>query len=411
MDINLNNREEKEKFNWFMLLLISFVGVATGIYRDGFSTLFPLLQEDFSLTRAQLGLHSSIFFFGNAFAALFTGSLVDLKGSKWGLLYGVISMGILCMLHSIAPNFIILLLLGGLTGTAVSINLPASTKGIIEYFPQKWRGTAFGIQSTGFPVGGMIGALLLSSLGGVIGWRKTIIVPGIIAFLCVFIIFSFYKDKTSVDLSSDKRENENNLPFWKSYGLLLKNKELISISILGFFLGATSGSIGTHFTIFLYLDYGLSASIAGVGFAMVQLGSILGRLGWGLTCDKLLNYNKRKTFLYIGTLFTLVSLLLGLFLKNIPSPVLILFILAFLAGYSGRGWQGLYFASVSETVEDEHIGIAVGFSSVLFRTGLMVAPPIFGLIADMRGSYDLSWILLGIILFIVSIGQYLLHKK
>jgi len=134
-----------------------------------------------------------------------------------------------------------------------------------------------------------------------------------------------------------------------------------------FFLGATSGSIGSHFTIFLYLDYGLNISIAGIGFAIVQLGSVLGRLGWGVTCDKLLNFNKRKTFLYIGTLFAIISLLLGLFFKYISFSIKILFSLAFLVGYTGRGWQGLYFASVSEIVKDKDNGIAVGFSSLFLE--------------------------------------------
>lgn len=412
MDIGLKNKKGEDEFNWFMLFLISFVGVSTGIYRDGFSALFPLLKEDFGLTRAQLGLHSTLFFFSNAFATLFTGSLVDLKGSKWGLLHGVFFMGIFCILHSIAPNFTILLLLGALTGLAVSTNLPASAKGIIQHFPQKWRDTAFGIQSTGFPAGGMIGAILLPFLASFLGWRKTIVVPGIIAFLCFLIIFYFYKDKDPNDVSSGNGNNDNTniLPFWKSYGQLLKNKDLISISILGFFLGIANGSIAAHFTIFLYLDYGLSASIAGLGFAIVQLGSILGRLGWGATCDKFLNYDRRKAFLYIGILFTMIALLLGLFLKNITSPI-ILMVLAFLVGYSGRGWQGLYFASVSETVEDEYVGVAAGFSSVFLKIGIMAGPPIFGYIADIRDSYDLSWTLLGIILFIASVGQYMFHKK
>ena len=414
MNIDLNNKKnkkEKDKFSWFMLFLIFFVGVATGIYRDGFSVLFPLLQEDFGLTRAQLGLHSTFFFLGNAFAALFTGRLVDLKGSKWGLIYGVFTMGFLCILHSIAPNFLILLLLGVLTGIAVSINLPSSTKGIIEYFPQKWRGTAFGIQSTGFPVGGMTGAILLSSLGVFLGWRKTIIFPGLIAFICVFAIFCFYKDKKFKHNTIDNKDNTKNTSFLKSYGQLLKNKELFNFSLFGFFLGAASGSISNHFTIFLYLDYHLSASVAGIGFAIVQLGSVFGRLGWGITCDKLLNFNKRKTFLYLGISFTLVSLMLGLCFKNISTPILILFVLAFLIGYSGRGWQGLYFASVSDMVEDKYNGIAIAFSSVFFRIGLMIGPPIFGFIADIRGSYDMSWILLGIVLLIASAAQYLIHAK
>jgi len=98
-------------------------------------------------------------------------------------------------------------------------------------------------------------------------------------------------------------------------------------------------------------------------------------------------------------------------LKNINSLLNVIFLFPFLVGFSGRGWQGLYFASIAETVEEGQIGIAVGFATILMQLGLMIAPPIFGYIADVRGTYSLSWLLLGLMLFLASIGQYLFYIK
>jgi len=63
MDKNIYNNIKKNKkyFNWPILFIISTTSIATGSYRDGFSSLFPFLQRDFDLTRAQLGLHSTFF--------------------------------------------------------------------------------------------------------------------------------------------------------------------------------------------------------------------------------------------------------------------------------------------------------------------------------------------------------------
>ena len=88
-----------------------------------------------------------------------------------------------------------------------------------------------------------------------------------------------------------------------------------------------------------------------------------------------------------------------------------LFLIAFLTGFSGRGWQGIYPAYVIETVEEGKIGIATGFSSLFLHTGMMLAPLIFGYIADLRESYDLSWILLGLLILLFSIAQYIFHNK
>ena len=88
MDVKMNKDKEKSSFNLSGLFIISLSGIAMGIYRDGFAALFPLLQKDFDLTRTQLGLHSSLFFFISAFVAMFSGKLIDLKGSKWGMVFG-----------------------------------------------------------------------------------------------------------------------------------------------------------------------------------------------------------------------------------------------------------------------------------------------------------------------------------
>lgn len=318
--------------------------------------------------------------------------------------------GFFVILHSIVPNFIILLILAAFAGFAISINNPAANKAIVEWFPYKWQGTAMGLRSSAPPIGGMLSAIVLPSLAILIGWRKAIIFPGLFALLCAFFVFNLYQDKNN----KEDNHNENtskNVSLLQIFNQLIKNRGLLSISLLGFFLGATTGSIAAHFTLFLYLDYGLTEKMAGLGFAFVQLGSVFGRPGWGIICDRLLKANRRKTFLYLGCMFTLLSLTLGFFLEGINPPISVLFLLAFLAGFLGRGWHGIFFASLTEIVKEENIGVAMGFSFVFIRLGIMLVPPIFGFIADFRNSYSLSWLLLGIILSIVSITQYIFYIK
>ena len=410
MDFNVSKNMEDRNFNWPILFIIALASIVAGIYRDGIAALFPFLQRDFDLTRAQLGLHSTLFFLTSAFVSIFTGRLVDLKESKWSLGFGTMFMGFFLILHSIAPNFIILLVLAAFTGLVMSIITPASNKVIVEWFPRKWRSTSLGILSAAFPVGGMMGAIFLPFLGGLFGWRKTILFPGVLALFYAFFLLHFYQNKGK-GKDNLQKNRLNSISFWKSFNQLIKNSDLLSVSIFGIFLGATSGAIAAHFTLFLYLDYGLTESIAGLGFAVVQSGSILGMLVWGLICDRFLGTDKRKTFLYIGFLFTFLSLNLGLFLRTPNPPISTLFILAFLAGFAGRGWLGLYLAAIAETVKEKHIGIAVGFSLLFARSGIMLAPPIFGYIADLRGSYDLSWLLLGLTMFLASVGQYLFYVQ
>jgi len=408
--MNINQDKAKAYFNWKVLLIISLSSIAMGVYRDGISSLFPFLQNEFGLTRTQVAFYSTSLYIASTTFSIFSGRLVDLKGAKWGMISGILFVGFFLIFHSMAPNFIILLGLAACAGLGMSINPSATNKGITEWFPQRWRNSATGIWSTSFPLGGALAASFLPILGILFGWRKSLLIPGVFILFCGLLIFLIYRDKERVQ-NNLKKINTKTVPFWKSFNNLSKNSDLIAISIFGFFLGATEGAILTHFTLFLYLDYGLNEGIAGLGFAFVQFGSISGRLVWGVVCDKFLNADRRKVFVILGFIFLLITLIFGLFLKKMNPSIIILFFLAFLTGFSGRGWDGLFFPSITEIVKEEQVGLAIGLSILFIRAGILLSPPIFGYIADLRGAYDLSWLLLGSIMFSTSIAQYVLFIR
>jgi sugar phosphate permease len=408
--MSINQNKANEYFNWKVLFIISLSSIAMGVYRDGISSLFPFLQNEFGLTRTQVAFYSTSLYIASTSFSIFSGRLVDLKGAKWGMIFGILLVGFFLIVHAMAPNFIILLGLAACAGLGMSINPSATNKGITEWFPQRWRNSATGIWSTSFPIGGALAASFLPILGILIGWRKSLIVPGFFILFCGLLVFLIYRDKERLQ-NNLKKYNTKTVSFWKGFSNLSKNSELIAISVFGFFLGATEGAILTHFTLFLYLDYGLNESIAGLGFAFVQFGSISGRLLWGVVCDRFLNADRRKTFIILGFIFLLTTLVFGLFLKQMHPSIIILYFLAFLAGSSGRGWDGLFFPSVTEIVKKEQVGVAIGLSVLFIRAGILLSPPIFGYIADLRGAYDLSWLLLGLIMFSTSIAQYLLFIR
>ncbi|MFW6134968.1 MAG: MFS transporter [Elusimicrobiota bacterium] len=408
--MNINQNKAKEYFNWRILLIISLSSIAMGIYRDGVASLFPFFQSEFYLTRTQVAFYSTSLYIASTSFSIFSGRLVDLKGAKWGMVLGILLVGFFLIIHFMAPNFMILLGLAACAGVGMSINPSATNKGITEWFPRRWRNTATGIWSTSFPIGGALAASVLPIMGILIGWRTSIVISGVFILFCGIPIFLIYQDKGG-EQKNVKKYDTKSISFWKGFSALTKNSNLVAISIFGFFLGATEGAILTHFTLFLYLDYGLNESIAGFGFAFAQFGSIFGRLVWGVVCDKFLSADRRKAFLILGFLFLLTTLVFSLFLKKINPSLAVLFFLAFLAGVSGRGWDGLFFPSVTEIVEEEQVGIAIGLSLLFIRGGILLSPPIFGYIADLRGAYDLSWLLLGLMMFFTSIAQYLFYIK
>lgn len=399
--------KKNQYLNWFILFIISLGSIVIGIYRDGFAVLFPFLQQDMNLTRTQLSLYISIVYFSASFFSIFSGQLVDSIGSKRGLSLGVMLVGISLFLHSIFSSYTILLILGFFSGFGLSLNLPAANKGISEQFQQEFSSIATGIWSMAFPIGGLIAAGTLPFLSTLFGWRKAILLPVILSLLSIYTILTIFHD--------NKEHKKNNIQKitipYGNFSQLVSNIDLLVLSVYGFFLGAMGGVITTHFTLFLYLDFNLTESIAGIGFAIAHIGSILSRPLWGLVCDKFINGNNRKTFLLISLLFFFVTTSFFFFQTFINNSLKIILLLSFITGCSGRGWQGLFYSSVARISKTEQLGVSIGFASLFNRVGTLLIPPIFGFIADLRDSYDFSWLFLGFMILIASFGQYFHYNK
>lgn len=402
-------KEKNNKFNWKILLIIMFAGIITGIYRNGIMTLFPFLQEEYSLSRAQVGLYSTFLYISSTGVAIFSGRFADYWGVKRSMIGGLLLMGIFISLHSLAPTFMFILIFAMLTGFGFSIIVPTSSKGIAEWYPAEKQSTVMGLMTLGFPIGGVIGSLVLPWIGKNFGWRSDIILIAALLFLAAFLFKYFYKDKPKkVKTTEEKNERDNFL--FEDISIILKNKYMLTLCLLGGMFGLASGIVATHFTLFLYMDYGYTEVIAGIGFMVLQVGSMASRPFWGLINDRVFNNQKRYGFLILGIIISFVSIVFAIMSNYSPSLLLIMFF-AFLLGGSGRGWQGLYFSAVSEQVGEDDTGLGIGLSMVFVRLGILSGPPIFGYFADQADSYSYSWLLLGIIMTAVIIVSYYFLTK
>ncbi len=404
-----NNQTTTNTFNWKVLMIITTAGFFSGVYRNGIMTLFPFLQAEFDLSRAQVGLYSTFLFFSMAVVVIFSGHIADYFGVKRSIFWGLSLMGVFIILHSLANGFMLLMLFAMLNGLGLSIILPSTSKAVAEWFKGDKQSTAMGIMTMGFALGGVAGASILPWLGVRIGWKMLVTLLGIL-FLLVGIIFYFtYEDKNN---NTDQVNEDNSNSFINNINSFFSNKYLIILCILGIIFGVVSGVVVTHFSFFLFTDYNFTEVTAGLGLMVLQIGSMAGRTGWGYLNDKFMGGVERRGFLIVGILMSLISLLFGL-LSNFNPVLPIILILAFFLGATGRGWHGLYFSEVSNQVGEEKAGMGIGLSLLFIRIGIIVGPPIFGYIADRTGTYAYSWLLLGIITIVsvITLNYFLLMYK
>ncbi|MDI3546892.1 MAG: transporter, family, hexuronate transporter [Halanaerobiales bacterium] len=395
--------------NWKFLLLMLVAYISTNINLQGFLALMPFLQADLGLSRTQAGLYSTFFFLSTIFLAFLSGRLVDKAGSKRSMVLGISCVGSLMLLHSLAINFTILLVLAFLTGIGFSVVAPAVNKGVMEMVLPQNRAFSMGIIQSGVGVGGFLGAVLLPFLGKFFGWRRAVLFPGILALLLALVIFKlFEKERGGLKKNTNLADKTGSLK-----GVLLnlfKNKKLMAISYLCLIFGIVQGFLITHYILFLNQDISLSETLSGLALGIMQIGGLIGQLFWGWFSDYFFAGNRRIGVLIIGLSCTL-TVLISAIAAGFSMPLLMILVLAFFLGLSGMGWMGLFFTIVGELAGKAHTGTAFGFALFFMRLGIVLGPPVLGYFSDLKGSYSLSWIIIGFSVTVFTVYFSLVDKR
>ena len=88
-----------------------------------------------------------------------------------------------------------------------------------------------------------------------------------------------------------------------------------------------------------------------------------------------------------------VTLLTGLITPEWSS--ISIFILCGVFGATGAAWNGIYLAEITRHVATEDVSRATGGGLFVTFFGVVVAPPIFGLIINLTNSFETAYIALG----------------
>ncbi|ACB84437.1 MFS transporter [Natranaerobius thermophilus] len=426
-----------DKKTLITLVIISTAYIAGVANIQGFLALLPMVQEEFLLSKTQVGLYSSFHFLSAIMLAVFSGKIVDRLGTKRGLFLGVFIAGILMILHSFSPYFGIILCLAFFTGLAFSIVTPSANKAVLELAEPTQRSFFMGIVHSGSGVGGIIGATLLPILGGIMGWRPPLVISGSFAVLVAILILLCYKSpnttsqtnnqvqgsqtnnqSNSLDNNLDNNQNKNQNENQGGAGSLkdnlvffIQNRYLVLICIMGFAFGVSASTAIGHYTVYLTGDLGFGSTLAGVCLGLVHAGGILGQPTWGLVNEKVFSGNRRKGLILHGILITVLFILYGLVVSPLqPNPVLVM-LLSFILGYNTIGVIAVYFTTIGELAPKESVGVITGIALIFPRTGMIFGPPVFGYFADITASYAYSWLVIGSLIFIITAGFWYFSRK
>ncbi len=113
----------------------------------------------------------------------------------------------------------------------------------------------------------------------------------------------------------------------------------------------------------------------------------------------------------LGLLIATLTLFFGAVVSRVSFSHFAVLFFAFLLGFCILGVIAIYFTAVSELVSREHIGVITGVALIFPRASTVLAPPLFGLIADVRGAYSVSWIVLGAVVLLITLAFFYFSGK
>ena len=371
-------------YGWVVVALCLVAIIPFALFRWGLGVLFPFIQDDLGTTRAELGLIASGIAIGTGSTALLAGWLVDAIGARLLLTASLGGSAVGVILFSQIQSPVQGLLLGILMGVALSILGPAYIKAVMDWVTPKTRTQAIGISEASIPVSGIIAAVLISFLAVSFGWRSTVVILAVAIAVSCAVFFAFYRDKPRGDTEGQTRRRGG-----RRLGLVARNHDMRVMAISGSAFSGIQVCIVSYLVLFMKDFLGLSTVVAGIGLAVALAGGAVGRLGWGQVCDWLLRGRRVATLVMVGT----ISGLSLAILTWLPSDghLAVVMLVAFVLGITSLGWSGVRTLFLAELAGPDLTGTAIGFVSTLSHIGAFAITPLFGLIVDRTGSYDLAW--------------------
>jgi len=363
-----------------------------------FGAVVPsLLQEPgWGLTPASAGLIGSLALLGMFIGSLAVGTLTDIIGRRRTLLACLIWFSVLTALCATAPSPVVFGVLRFLAGLGLGGVLPTATALTAEYSPARLRNVVYAVMFSGFPLGGILAALLGVALIPTYGWRSLFVVAVLPLVLVVPVAWRFLPESVTFLLARGRRAEAEAVARRHRIALPVSDETREpgdpepprAAAVKGLFsapyLVATLCFLATTF-LCLFTIYGMNTwlpqimrqagySLGGaLAFLLVfNLGAIAGSLLVGTIADRL---GSKPTL--VGT-FLLAAVAVSLL--SLPLPPAWLYVLVALGGVGTLGTQTFILAFVSHHYPVWMGATALGWTLGFGRLGSVAAPPVLGVI-------------------------------
>lgn len=381
-------------YRWVILALLTVAQLVMSIAAYSWGPLAPFLRAEFGVTRGQVGALVSSLFLVSAVVSIPSGVAVDRWGGRVMLIMALTVMGLSFAALYLAHFFPVLLFIVALSGTGYGMINQISTKGLILWFNSKSRAMALGIKQTGVTLGGAVGAVMIPAVSASHGWRWAVVLAGILMLTVAGAVVCGYRDHPT-----EPPDPVGPSPAEKSRGWrgdlrsLWTKRELLTVSAVGILMSFSQTSITSFWVLYLQEELGFSMWKAGACLTVLMAAGAAGRVIWGIISDRVFYGDRQKPMVLLC--LAAFAGALGAALFTGKSSGWIIYCLSALLGFTFMGWNAVFLTLCAEIAGPALAGSATGLMLMAVSAGVVIGPPLFGIIADSAG-YFWGWLILSL---------------
>ena len=165
--------EQYSPHRWVIQAMLMLLQVGMGLNFMSPTPLFPVIMDEFEISRSAVSLLVSATIIVITVALLPGGLLIAKMGSRRSMTVA----GVLMSAHLLTPlteSFILLVIIRLVFGMGVAITIPATSAIPMEWFKPKELSIINGINESGRALGVSLGVLLATPIANNIGWNTTL---------------------------------------------------------------------------------------------------------------------------------------------------------------------------------------------------------------------------------------------
>lgn len=268
----------------------------------------PMLDADI-VTKAELGIMGSAFFFTYAIGKFSNGFLSDYANIGRFMSFSLFLSGLTAISLGMNTTAFFFVLLWGLNGWFQSVGSAPSCVSIFQWFSPKQRGSRYSIWGGSRNIGEGITWILTATMVSYFGWRAGFIGAGIaavIAALCMFFVLrdrpqtyglpdsaTAFGEEPDIKKANDPKETRRAQLF------ILKQPTVWLIALACAAMYSSRYAISSWAVLYLQEVKGYSLIDAGFAMSAYPIAGLAGAILSGIISDKIFNSNRHiPTLLY-----------------------------------------------------------------------------------------------------------------